>query len=518
METIPSSPVIGKNVIESLTEGMYEDSRFIFREYIQNSADAIDKALAECLINCGDGEIHITIEPSSKTITFYDNGTGISSNKVVEILGDIASSSKEIGKDKGFRGIGRLGGLGYCEKLTFETTFKGEVVKSIFSWDASELKKSIENRGVKESASEVMAKVTTFDTKNEEADKHYFKVILEGVKNETLLNKDVVKNYLRMVAPIPYPNHFNRFLKSKIKDFVLEPKFVNIDEYKVYLGSDLLEKAYTTILYEGEADTRKKVDEIFDIEVFYDTNTDGEILYWGWYGVSRYEKVIAKCNLSRGIRLRKANIQIGSEQTLVPLHKESRGNFYFIGEIHAVHSKLIPNSRRDNFIENEAYDKFSASLSKKFKELYKLYYDASKARNADKDIKAYNEQQNKLAEKVRIGFTNNEDKEKAFRELESRKKKAEEAEKVLSNMSSRAEEGSPISRILGQVINQAETRPIQDIEIIEDKRPKFFTDKYTWLDKSQRKLLSKVFGTIENVLPRELAQNLITKIDEELKR
>ena len=40
-----SKTTIGKDVIESLTLGMYEDSRFIFREYIQNSADQIDKAV-----------------------------------------------------------------------------------------------------------------------------------------------------------------------------------------------------------------------------------------------------------------------------------------------------------------------------------------------------------------------------------------------------------------------------------------------------------------------------------------
>ena len=31
---------IGKDVIESLTLGMYQDSRYVYREYIQNSADA----------------------------------------------------------------------------------------------------------------------------------------------------------------------------------------------------------------------------------------------------------------------------------------------------------------------------------------------------------------------------------------------------------------------------------------------------------------------------------------------
>ena len=48
------NPRIGKDVIESLTLGMYEDCRFIYREYIQNSADQVDKAVAEGLINAGE--------------------------------------------------------------------------------------------------------------------------------------------------------------------------------------------------------------------------------------------------------------------------------------------------------------------------------------------------------------------------------------------------------------------------------------------------------------------------------
>jgi hypothetical protein len=38
-------PTIGKTVLETLTSGMYDDARFIFREYIQNAADQIDEAV-----------------------------------------------------------------------------------------------------------------------------------------------------------------------------------------------------------------------------------------------------------------------------------------------------------------------------------------------------------------------------------------------------------------------------------------------------------------------------------------
>jgi len=87
---------IGKDVIESLTLGMYEDSRFIYREYIQNCADQIDEAVEENLINfLRDGKIEIEINQTAKTISIYDNATGIETSKVQSILKNIAQSTKD---------------------------------------------------------------------------------------------------------------------------------------------------------------------------------------------------------------------------------------------------------------------------------------------------------------------------------------------------------------------------------------------------------------------------------------
>lgn len=127
-------PHIGKNVIETLTLGMYEDARFIYREYVQNAADQIDVAVEEGILGRkSDGEINITIDKIQKTISIEDNATGIKSDSVLKFLGDVANSQKDRTKRKGFRGIGRLGGLGYCEKLIFETSYKGEAIKSIIT-------------------------------------------------------------------------------------------------------------------------------------------------------------------------------------------------------------------------------------------------------------------------------------------------------------------------------------------------------------------------------------------------
>lgn len=320
-------PIIGKDVIESLTLGMYEDSKFIYREYIQNAADQIDKAVQVGLLGKEQGEIHITINTEKREILIEDNATGISNTQVQPILQNIAQSTKQRGIDKGFRGIGRLGGLAYCKKLVFETSSKDENVKTILTWDAVLLKDIINNRKEQESAVSVIERVTSIETQKENPEKHYFNVRLLGVTTEELLDKKAVEAYLSMVAPVPFSTKF--IFKSKIYDELKNEK-INIDEYKIYLNSEQLFKSYSTYIYDGEDASKKKVDEVIDIVFFKERDYNSGLLYWGWHSVSNLNRQIKSLNRARGFRLRKANIQIGDEYTLLKLHREDRFNFYFL--------------------------------------------------------------------------------------------------------------------------------------------------------------------------------------------
>lgn len=58
--------IIGKNVIENLTTAMYEDLRIIYREYIQNSADSIDKAIQQGLLDPGEARVEIEIDADKR--------------------------------------------------------------------------------------------------------------------------------------------------------------------------------------------------------------------------------------------------------------------------------------------------------------------------------------------------------------------------------------------------------------------------------------------------------------------
>ena len=131
---------VGKNILDNLTTGMYSDSKVIYREYIQNSCDQIDLAIKLGILSSEDGYVDIYIDKKKRYISIKDNATGVKNANFIEDVGDIANSNKEIGKNKGFRGIGRLCGLAYCKVLKFTTSYLGENTKSIMTCDAQKMR------------------------------------------------------------------------------------------------------------------------------------------------------------------------------------------------------------------------------------------------------------------------------------------------------------------------------------------------------------------------------------------
>ena len=112
---------VGKYTLESLTTGMYSDPKIIYREYIQNSVDALEAAVAMNIIEPQSMRIDIIVDEENANIMIRDNGTGIPSASAVSTLMNIGSSKKRHSNNRGFRGIGRLGGMSYCGRLVFKS-------------------------------------------------------------------------------------------------------------------------------------------------------------------------------------------------------------------------------------------------------------------------------------------------------------------------------------------------------------------------------------------------------------
>ena len=239
-------PFIGKNVIETLTSGMYDDARFIYREYVQNAADQIDEAVELGILRKREqGKIQITIDPKQRVISILDNATGIKESAVRGFLGDVANSRKDQATRKGFRGIGRLGGLGYCNRLIFETSYRNENVKTVMSMDAVALRKIIANKRDNSDASAVISVITSIKKSSEDPKAHYFKVTLEDVSDNVLLSEINVSNYLSMVAPAPFDPTFS--FSKEIYDFFKDQK-VTLDEYNISVNNETIYKSYKDTL------------------------------------------------------------------------------------------------------------------------------------------------------------------------------------------------------------------------------------------------------------------------------
>ncbi len=512
---------IGKTVIETLTSGMYEDARVVYREYIQNAVDQIDKAVELGIIpNRNEGIIHISIDKNNKQIIIEDNATGINSENFSSSLTNIALSAKDRTKDKGFRGIGRLGGLGYCRKLIFESSFKGENVKNLMLWDAEKLQNKLIDSNIDMDAATVVNSVINFAKDNADENDHYFKVIMCDVKNDSLLDKNNIEEYLSMVAPVPFNSHF--IFKNLIHEGLIA-NHLALDEYRIYINTEQLFKAYSTYLYDGAPPNNKKFDEIYDIETLTIKDKD-EIIAWGWYGISKFEKQIpAVGNCARGLRLRKGNIQIGSENTLVKLHKEQRGNFYFIGEIHGFHSDLIPNSRRDYFNEN----KISNLLDKKLKDffytkLHSLYHDANKIKNAVKRIQNYKNIKNEYEKKQNLGTFSSKNQESQFIEdIEKARIEAIKKEKDLKRLEEKASSNPALNRVFNKIVDPKTITNFDEVVKTNNTnlKTKYRSQKLSKLSKKEEKIIRKVFEIIDLMLPdiKDRGEELKCKIEEEFK-
>ena len=182
-----SDYVFGSYILEILTAGMYQDSRIIFREYIQNACDAIDAAVSLGIMSSRtEGEIRIEIDSDGRNITIEDNGTGSRAEEFVRVMGSIADSEKRQSENKGFRGIGKLCGLAYCSSAVFSAKFRGEGVISRLESDAKIMRELIgEDADNEYKAAEILNLINEFETEEtEDIEGQFFRVELRVINEE----------------------------------------------------------------------------------------------------------------------------------------------------------------------------------------------------------------------------------------------------------------------------------------------------------------------------------------------
>ena len=512
--------IIGKNVLESLTRSMYADSRCVYREYIQNAADQIDAAK----------EIHpeleysvfVKINPYSRNIIIEDDATGVKADNIKALLVDVARSIKIRGVNKGFRGIGRLGGLAYCKTLKFETSYFEEDIISTVTWDAVRLNQILDDDDDDRDAGAVIDEIVSINNyqDSEACKKHYFKVIMEDVTDDKLLNEKDIRDYLAMVAPVDYSNHF--IYRRDIYKFMQEHN-LNLDCYNIFVGDNQLSKDYTMSIFDqsGQID-----DTVTGIEFWYEENTNGQPMYWGWYSISSLKGILNKTNKARNLRLRCENIQLGDETTcyrFMPSGDKARFVRYFFGEIHVLPtSKLVPDSHRDYLRVDDGLKEFENSVEAHLLELEALCYGASDARKADKTIKQSDEKVVQIQKRIQKGVTSPTQQQKLTEELEKLKAERAKAQRKLTQIHQTWQtSGNPLINMFSPVGIQLPTQQPQPLPQATPQ-PTFIklrTDdkRYNKFQQKEKDLILAIYNVIEQTLNNEKERDaLIDKIEHEI--
>jgi len=500
-------PIIGKNVIESLTTGMYDNPCFIYREYIQNAADQIDIAVEEgILADREEGEITVTIDSKKGEITVEDNATGIKSDKIRRFLGDVANSEKDVTKRKGFRGIGRLGGLGYCETLIFETSYKGERTKTTMTLNAKLLKEIIANRTDTSDAATVISIITNIDSSEAPINSHFFRVQLVGVETKEILNVDTVRAYLSMVAPVRFDPEFK--FTVEIKKHFRERNFM-FDEYETKLNGRSIYKGYKNSLVSSRGETPITSIGFFDV-----LGDNSQLLATGWYGVSAtINIVIEEANVERGIRIRKNNIGIGDSRTLAPRFKSERTNNRYIGEVHTIGDGFIPNARRDYFNDNKTVEEFQKALQLIFSDFESgLPHKASELHNRLKDIKQYRQILGGYR-KDAPGFKTQEEQEQRSDDVQDTWVVAENAARRIKKIKAESEKNAQLKDLFDSIVGEYkfELGDDEQIEIVktEDTYPPL---TFSNVNKDQEIILNEIVTFLQKELGVEEAEHLIRKL------
>lgn len=335
------TPVLsGAGLLDLVTTGMYGDPLSMYREYIQNAADAA----------AGSGfperaRVEITVDVTGRRIRIRDNGPGLSGEDALARLLPIGRSDKRLGTDRGFRGVGRLAGLAFAKTVSFTTRTCENQPATRITWHSARLPELTSAESELEQAILDCADVETLESSD--FPDHFFDVEIGEVARHSaglLLNRDAVRDYIGEVCPVPLGTEFPfgervEGLFDRAETPLTLEVILDGDEAPVarpYGDSIRLSPTKDACFTEFQEVRIPSVD----------ANGDAAV---GWIAHSSYQGAIPKEHRVRGIRARVGNIQIGDETVFDELFAEERFNRWCVGELHILDSRIIPNARRDYF-------------------------------------------------------------------------------------------------------------------------------------------------------------------------
>lgn len=353
---------IGHDILGLISSAMYVQPLTVYRELLQNATDAVDEAVRTGQLKQDEGMVTLTIDPLHRTILVRDNGAGVSNEGFARTMCAIGASPKRGEKARGFRGIGRLVGLGYAQHLVFRSRSSRTERVMEASWDCRLLKDLLRNR-IRAPLAEVVAEVVTIIERSATADEpdHFFDVELRKVArlaDDALLDAAVVERYLSEVAPVPFSGEFS--YGGEIARKLVEYDAFPTVRVHINGSAQTVARPYRNT-YPLSASKTAEVKGIQFLEI---PRHDGAgIAAVAWIAEQEYLGAFPRRLGVRGIRARVGNLQVGDERIFASAFPEERFSDWCLGEVYILDERIVPNGRRDDFEPNQHFANLINHLS-----------------------------------------------------------------------------------------------------------------------------------------------------------
>jgi Histidine kinase-, DNA gyrase B-, and HSP90-like ATPase len=375
---------IGKDVIEILTSGMYVSPITIYREYLQNAADSIDVARAQNLLSTGRrGRVTIRFDHSARSVVIRDNGAGLAAHEAASTLLAIGGSAKRGTAARGFRGVGRLSGLAYCQQLEFRTKAVGERTTTSVVWHCRELRDRLSDHSFRGDLRSIISDVVSLRSEiSEDESEHFFEVRLSEIvrlRNDVLLNEHVIGQYLSEVAPVPFSPEFS-FGRAIYKRLAAHSTHVPID---LTIEGNPINRPYQDRMEFPGTSRELRIEDVEFIDL---ADVDGRVGAVGWIAHHEYIRSLPSALGVRGLRGRYGDVQVGDWNLFENCFKEPRFDGWCIGELHVLDRRITPNARRDNFEANHHYANLLVQLGPVAARIAQRCRSASVSRNAEQIV------------------------------------------------------------------------------------------------------------------------------------
>ncbi len=364
-------PTLGVHLLETITKGMYSEPLHSIREYVQNAYDSIRTARRDGLLGPEDGEVRIGIDLEGRTLRIRDDGTGLSPEEAAVYLLDLGNSAKagtDEGsmKNAGFRGIGRMAGITYCDRLRFETS-SGTGNKCIVEFDAAGINQLTRAGQKAATIVDAIRSNSELSEKAEDQGDHYLEVVLEGINKagEPFLDEALLANYLARIAPVAHDPEWS--FGNKILSFAQDAHSKSsLDYIRITIRDatgnrrfDIRRPFKNTFRTTNRKGMRRTV-KVKDVVAL---PRDGNPVegWWGWLAVHERQGALADIPYA-GLRIRMHNIAIGDGAIVRDLFTTPSHAMWCFGEIHVTDHMLTPNTQRDNFEDSRAWFRIKERL------------------------------------------------------------------------------------------------------------------------------------------------------------